>query len=253
MSKIIVSAGCSFARGEGLMRKQQRYADVIASQYGYTVFDVSMCGASNEHIASCGVYGVQKILQSAAPSNIVMLVGWTEQARMEYWNPKINVFRTAMTARALHPKALEKPDVQQEQALYEFIAHNMWSPAYGYYKLLHAFNYLNLFCEQRGVQVINVANLEVFKILLPPTRQKAYATDNNPSFFTQSMLTKTQQIKFDKLFLKGVSLSEMVAANNREYTISITDAHPNRKAHSIWAERIINENRDILGTQLRSS
>jgi len=248
MSKIIVSAGCSFARGEGLMRKQQRYADVIASQYGYTVFDVSMCAASNEHIASCGVYGVQKILQSTAPGNIVMLVGWTEQARMEYWNPKINVFRTAMTARALHPEVLEKPDVQQEQALYEFVAHNMWSPAYGYYKLLHAFNYLNSFCELRGVQVINVANLKVFRIPLPPTKQKAYATDNNPSFFTQSMLTKTQQDKFDKLFLKEASLGEIVAANNKEYKVSYKDHHPNEKAHILWAERIINENKDILGS-----
>jgi len=243
MNKILISAGCSFARGEGLSRKEFRYSNIIAAQYGLNLLDVSTCGASNEHIASCGVYGVHQALKTTKPQNVIVLVGWTEQARFEYWSKKSYTFKSAMTARTIHPEKQHYPDVQLEK----FVADNMWSPAFGYYKLLHAFNYLNAFCESRGVRVINVANITLFKIMLPPTKQRTYVTDNSPSFLTESVLTDTQQKVFDSLFTSP-SLCDMILRNHEEYAISESDTHPNQKAHEVWAERIVNENKDVLGT-----
>lgn len=246
MTRVLVSAGCSMAWGMGLRHANDKYAKVIASQYGMDFIDVSCAGASNEHIASCGVYGVHQALLKHKAEDVVLLVGWTEQPRVEYWDVQTETIKSAMVQRRLPPELENVKEYVDEDVLFNIVRRNMWSPGFSYYKLLHAFNYLNSFCDSREVRVINVANLSLYKIKLPPTRQRN--TLNNPSFFTENVLTERQQAAFDSLFKKDCSFGDLIQAGGRTFCISETDLHPNDMAHYLWAERIINENKDILGT-----
>ena len=246
MAKVIVSAGCSMAWGMGLREARDKYSRVIASTYGRNLIDVSCAGASNEHIASCGVYGVHQALLRNQPEDIVIVVGWTEQARMEYWDVQTEIIKSAMVQRKIPPHLINVPSFIDESVLFDFVGRNMWSPGFGYYRLLHAFNYLNSFCESRGVKIINKANISLFKIKLPPTKQRN--TLNNPSLFTESVLTPSQQVVFDSLFEKDCSFGDFIQAGGDKFCVSETDLHPSSMAHRLWAERIINENKNVLGS-----
>lgn len=246
MARVLVSAGCSMAWGMGLRYAKDKYANVIASQYGMDLIDVSCAGASNEHIASCGVYGVHQALLRYKVEDVVLLVGWTEQARMEYWDVRMEIIKSAMIQRRLPPELENVKTYVDEDVLFNIVRRNMWSPGFSYYKLLHAFNYLNSFCDSRGVRVINKANISLFKIKLPPTRQRN--TLNNPSLFTESVLTPSQQVVFDSLFEKDCSFGDFIRAGGETFCVSETDLHPSDKAHRLWAERIIDENKNILGS-----
>ena len=246
MAKVIVSAGCSMAWGVGLREARDKYSRVIASQYGADLIDVSCAGASNEHIASCGVHGVHRALSNYEASNVVVLVGWTEQSRVEFWDVQTSTIKSAMVQRRLPPDLVNEQRYINENTIFNMVEKNMWSPGFSYYKLLHAFNYLNSFCASREVKIINIVNIPVFKIGLPPTRQRN--TFNRPSMFTESMLTPSQQVVFDSLFEKDCSFSDFINAGGETFCVSETDLHPSSKAHRLWAERIIDENENILGS-----
>lgn len=234
------------AWGEGLHNANDKYSKVIASICQGDIVDVSTAGASNEHIASCGVHGVHQALFKYNARDIVVVAGWTEQARVEYWDVQTKMIKSAMVQQKIPPHSINVPSHVVDSVLFDFVGRHMWSPAFGYYKLLHAFNYLNSFCDSRGVKVINKANISLFKIKLPPTKQRH--TLNNPSMFTENVLTPLQQVAFDLLFKNGCSFSDLVRAGGETFCVSETDPHPSRIAHQLWAERIVNENKSILGS-----
>ena len=67
MSRILVSAGCSFAFGANLQDKEQRYSRTLATHYGMELIDVALPGVSNQHIVSAACYGIQQALKRESP------------------------------------------------------------------------------------------------------------------------------------------------------------------------------------------
>lgn len=250
MKKVLVSLGCSFAWGDGLLDKQHRYSNIIADRFQLKLINYGVSGASNEQIASLGVIGINKALQLYKPEDVVVIVGWTGQSRFEYWDTFQSSIRSAYPQQSVHPDLHVPPN--QEQAfrrhlkVSQFVEDNMWCPAFGYYKLMHAFNYLNTYGESKGIDIINVANISLFKIKLPP-----FPTRNphiSSSLFTANILNEKHQIIFDRLLTRGTSFADLLDTDQERYCVSDMDSHPNSEAHKIWAERIINENKDILGS-----
>jgi hypothetical protein len=250
MKKVLVSLGCSFAWGDGLLNKQHRYSNIIADRFQFELINYGVSGASNEHIASLGVIGINKALQVYKPEDVVVIVGWTSQARLEYWDISKSCIRAAYPQQSIHPD-LRLPPSQElafrnHQKISQFVENNMWCPAFGYYKLMHAFNYLNTYSESKSIDIINIANISLFKIKLPPTPTR------NPhissSSFTANILNTKHQTIFDRLLNRGTSFADLIDTDPERYRVSDMDSHPNSEAHSVWAESIINENKDILGT-----
>lgn len=251
MGKVLVSAGCSFAWGQGLQDRNKKYASLISSLYGMTLIDAGIPGASNEQIATSGVWAINHALKKANSNDVVVIVGWTDQARVEYWDKILMSIRSAHTLPSIHPDM--RVDIlnsknaimfAKHNEIYKFVADNMWTPGYSYYKLLHGFNYINTYAKAKNVRIINIANIELYRTKLPPTAQVNILVA--PNRYTEDIID--DEYSFKSLFVKGASFSELVGSNMKEYKVSYKDHHPNEKAHAVWAERIVNENKDILGT-----
>jgi lysophospholipase L1-like esterase len=67
-----------------------------------------------------------------------------------------------------------------------------------------------------------------------------------------NILTPSQEERFKQLFTQE-SFWGMVRKNKFEWTTGPSDRHPNEKAHQKWAERIVKDYGNVLGTKLRTS
>ena len=254
MTKVIVSGGCSFAYGYRLEDRDKKYSSLIANEIGVKLIDVAVSGAANENIAPCIAYGLNQALAAFNPKDIIVMVGWTELNRIEYYNKHISRLQTCFTT-GIPPSHGEKPanDERRKWSIHDFVIANMWEPCYSYYKLLHAFNYVHSLCELRGVRVIHLKNLDQVKARMAPgeIHSGAMRSEN----YTNGVLSNSYVQSFNDMF-ESVSFIEFLRRHmrgkKRKYTPEDLlykpnfDHHPTEIAHRIWAKEIFRRHQHIL-------
>ncbi len=251
MTKIIVSGGCSFAYGYSLKDREKRYASLIASQLGCDILDVSVAGSSNDNIAASVAYGLNKALLTHNPKDILVMIGWTEVSRYEYWNKHIARIQTIM----MHWLPSDKEFLERTKLveIRNFVRENMWEPCYSYYKTLHAFNYIHNLCKARGVNVVHIKNLEMVKARMPDgVINHASMRQEN---YTNGVLSLEDAAEFSKMF-NSIScmkfLSILFNGKDRKYIPSDLyvnpplDNHPTELGHRLWADEIFKRYSYIL-------
>lgn len=232
---IIVSAGCSYAAGYGLENRADRYANLLAKRTGFDLIDMSTSGASNDYIASCAVTGVNIALERAPAKEIVLIVGWTTQSRLEYYDNDVNLVLSIMTAYRGPGYDIPVGDIPREK-----LARALWHPAYGYYRFLCGFQRVESFCREVGVKVIHLNNINVHPI-------KFVDAQNEQSRFRQpiimdKMMSPQQSVALGELLGQQ---SFQVYCNSRKFLDGTV--HPTPPGHADWAQKIIDKHGDTLG------
>lgn len=86
MVKKLVLSGCSFAWGEELSSRDDRYGQLIANYYNCNLFDVSTRGNCNSLISDYAVEQILKLLTNTDSSDILALISWSFPDRLAIWN-----------------------------------------------------------------------------------------------------------------------------------------------------------------------
>ncbi len=245
MYKCLVSGGCSFAYGFNLLKREHRYAKILADRINADLIDVSAAGMTNEFIAAATVSGIIKAMEVKyyKPEEILVLVGWTSTERFEYFNRRVGRIMSGFTNIAHHLNG----DMQQEDRdRSEYMSKVLWDPSYGYYKLIHAFNYLHSFCKAHNIRIIHKANIIHVRARFPYIRLRNTEVKN--SDLIQEALTA----EFEEVFnvCSGErTFQELVMKNPLLYTIDPKyDTHPNPAGHAMWAEKLVEKHPEFTIT-----
>lgn len=241
MKKVLVSGGCSFAYGFNLQDRNDRYAKVIADQCGLELFDTSTSGAGNDTIAAATVTGVHTSLKKYRPQEIVVIVGWTDQARFEYWDNVVKGIQTAFPEYQKHKFGAVNP---RHAKISQFAADHMWSLEYSYYKLIHSFNYLNSFCRANGVTIINKPNLTLFKV--PVDDVNMINSEMNGKSYVNDVVMPDDKKAWENIF-EATSLHKHTSTLGLQIEPGY-DSHPNAEGHRSWARKLMRDYGNILGT-----
>ncbi len=234
MSKVIVSGGCSFAYGFNLKNRDDRYASLLANHYGVDLIDVSGPGKSNETIATSVSYGLTQARKKYDPSNIVVIVGWTETARMEYWDKERAMLQSCFfTGYIPHTILAEK---QRLGLISDFITNKLWDPCYSYHKLLHAFNYVHALCVASGVRVIHLKNLNIIKATMP-NHGKNRLDSLRLTNYTEDSIFPESKSMFDAM-CEATSFRDLIIKDQKYLLSPGIDHHPNELGHQMWAKQI---------------
>lgn len=236
---VIVSGGCSFARGRELPPPRITYAKHLAAMCGAELCDVSRAGAANETIASSIIAGINYCTNTFPDSKIVAIVGWTEQLRQETITRTGNIISTNFKRQGM------EVDPQCEPAFSD--------PAYGYYKFHVAFSALNTFCDHNSIPLINLQSIPTYKTKLrqpdPALNPTSYIddefypyTDMGNHMFTDFMLTgelkeRERVMRTEPTFAQITKVMKDVGATS----------HPGKRAHRWWASYIKDKYGDVLG------
>lgn len=232
---IIVSAGCSYAHGYGLANKDDRYAALISEYSGHELIDMSTSGSSNDYIASCAVAGVNAALKKAAPQQIALVIGWTTQSRIEYFDKDERLILSIMTAYRGLENEYNIGGIPRER-----IASALWHPAYGYYRFLCGFQRVESFCKDVGVKVIHLQNINLHPIPFEDT--KCVQSRFRQPFVLDNLLTDEQR---EKLGLLLEQQSFQVVCKSKK--LLDNTVHPTAVGHSMWAHMIMEKYGYTLG------
>ncbi len=230
MTVTLLSGGCSYAYGYGLENRNDRYSYIIAKQRGWELVDVSGGAFANESIATAVISGINKLLNNGkTPDTIVVVVGWTSQPRMEYFDTARNKIMTMLTV---------PPDHYVHQPLQNVsgydraeIAAAMWHSGYGYYKYLHAFNYVDVFCRLHGIKIIHVQNLDIFPVKMPD--EDRLHTEIKTNELITNALDSVANARLKHLLKQKTFAS--VARNMKDMDDT---NHPRAASHFEWAHYI---------------
>ena len=224
MYKCLVSGGCSFAYGFNLKERDKRYANLIAQHLDVELIDVSAAGMTNEFISAAAVFGINKALQKYSSEEILVIVGWTTTERFEYFNNHVGRI-VAGYVNAKHHAYGDKRKGDMERA--QFISQHFWSPAYGYYKLIHSFNYVHSFCRAHNVTVIHKHNVQHYPARFPS--MKLLHTKVSNSDLLDQCLTLDAKNHFKRMSDER-SFQEFTMKENLILNPGV-DTHPNEKGN----------------------
>ena len=236
MIKCLISGGCSFAYGFNLRNRDERYAKILADHMTADLIDTSAAGMTNEFIAAATISGIVKALEinQYQPEELLVLVGWTTTERFEYFNRKVGRIMSGYVNAALH---VHGDMTQQDKDRSELISKELWDPSYGYYKLVHAFNYLNSFCKAHNVKIVHIANIPHIKARFPSVKLRNAAINNNDIIrgsLTSEVETALTALSGERTF------QELTMRDPFKYTLNPKfDTHPNSAGHAMWAEKLI--------------
>lgn len=232
--RILISVGCSFAFGQGLEDPTQSYAHLLANKYNRKLLDYSRAGCSNEYIASSCAAAIKAALMHASSEEIVVLVGWTDQARM-------TVFDTAQKDILSAFPHLNRPTNEVDHV----IRKHAWHDSFGVYKLFHAYNYVNMLCRTYGIKCIHVASMDATMVSFPSTWKSHQSKQDTRVLF--DIFNHTDRTEIQKLFSYKNSFLGLIESDRKRFQNKEDDVHPNAEAHRVWADRISENYGDILG------
>lgn len=241
MFKCLVSGGCSFAYGFNLRDRNKRYAKILANHMQCELIDVSAAGMTNEFIAAATISGITKALNNYKAEEILVIVGWTTTERFEYFNKSLGRIMSGYVNPSVHLHGDKLTHDQQKVA--EVVSKYMWDPSYGFYKLIHAFNYVYAFCKQIGVSVINKHNVNHYSAEFPniPIKHTDIMNRNLiENAVPEAVWDCYKTWSTEKSFQDFCLIHKLV--------IDITrDTHPNEEGHKRWAERLIIKHKELSG------
>jgi len=234
MYKCLISAGCSYAYGFNLPDRDKRYARLVANHMGIDLYDASMAGASNEAIASLAIVGINRALRKYKPEELILLIGWTSTERFEYFNKRIGRIMSSMVNLRNHRTGDPDPHLKE---ISSFTADNMWDPSYGYYKLIHAFNYVHSFCRSHNIKVIHKQNVTHYPAYFPNVRLKHTGIKN--THLIDSVLTEEYNRNYRGWAKDGLCFQEETMKRGM-ILMPGHDTHPNEEGHAFWFKHLIN-------------
>lgn len=238
MYKCLVSGGCSFAYGFNLKDRDKRYANLIAQHLEVELIDVSAAGMTNEFISATTVFGVNKALQKYSSEEIIVIVGWTTTERFEYFNNNTGRIVSGYVNLKHHVHGdRKKGDLERSR----FISEHFWSPAYGYYKLIHSFNYVHSFCKAQNVAVIHKHNVKHYPASFPSMKLLHTKVSNSDLF--DACLTPDAKSHFQRMSDER-SFQEFTMNNNLVLDPKI-DTHPNEEGNILWANRLMTKHSEL--------
>jgi hypothetical protein len=225
---VLISGGCSYAYGEGLANRDDRYAQKVADYMDKELVDVSVPGASNDYIASCVIMGINRALsQGKQPSDIVVMVGWTSQARYEYYDTGVDLIMSVMAMVGPGTQHHKIGNVSRDQ-----IVESMWGPSFGYYQFLRAYQRVDAHCKLLGIPVIHKQSINVYAINFRAAPH-AFASFAQNEIINHALTP--EQKKSVKHLLNQSSFQTMAAADKE---LDETQ-HPTSPSHFKWANLII--------------
>ena len=233
MYKCLVSAGCSFAFGFNLPDRSKRYSQLVADHMGIELYDVSMAGASNEAIASTAVVGLNRALRKFKPEELIILIGWTTTERFEFFHKNHGRIMSAMINHKTHRVGDSDPLLKEVNS---FVAEKMWDHSYGYYKLVHAFNYVHSFCRNNNIKVIHKQNVKHHPAYFPGIKLKFTQIKNK--HLIESALSPDYKKDFEAWSLHDSCFQDVIM-KRRLILRPGFDTHPNEEGHAFWFKHLI--------------
>jgi hypothetical protein len=231
MYKCVISGGCGYAYGFGLNDRSKRYAQFIANHLNAVLIDRSITNAGNELIASSLVVGINEALKTYKSNEIVVLVGWTTIERYEYYNMEYG----RITSSVKDEFRLVGNEANSQIRIAKFINSNLWDPSYGYYKMIHSFNYLNSVCETKKIKVVhrrNTGHNQAFNRGFPKV-SVPHSEINNKDLIDKALLNEyAHQYKIcmeSDVFEKFAEKKGMISKNK----------YPTEEGHYNWAKHLI--------------
>lgn len=230
------------AYGFNLPDREKKYSSLLANHFNAELIDVSAAGASNDNIAAATAYGINQALTKASPSEIVVLAGWTEMDRFEYWNKdQVRIYSLFMNRERHKYGDLSK--VSKEAELTEMAIEHMWEPCFGYYKLVHAFNYIDNLCRAHGIRVIHLQNIEV--LIVPMPNRRLSNASIRLEHYTKGVFSPETAKAFRDMY-NGSNFLDFVFADKRYRLEPGRDDHPSELGHKMWADKILKKYAGLL-------
>ena len=238
MYKCLVSGGCSFAFGFNLKNRDKRYAKLIADHMKVELIDVSAAGVSNDFIASATVSGITRALSKYAPEEILVLVGWTTTERFEYFNKEHGRVLASFVNPGNHRYGnVKEPDLLRS----EYISQNLWDPSYGYYKLVHSFNYVYSVCKAYGIKCIHKHNVMHHAAHFPKIKLR-HTLLRNEQLSNLALTPDAQQCL--KSWSQEVSFQEFTM--KKAYVVAPGfDTHPSEQGNVSWAAKLVVKHKEF--------
>jgi hypothetical protein len=233
--RALVSVGCSFAFGHGMSDPTKTYAHLLATKYNSALFDYSRAGCSNEYIASATAAAVRAALRTNKPEDIVVLVAWTDQARMTVFDNEKNDIVSAFPHLNRVPSTVDK-----------LIGKHAWHDSFGLYKLFHSFNYVNMLCRALNIRCIHIASMCAVYMPFPSGLPKSNFS-KVPTNAVFDIFDHTDRTDIQRLFSHKDSFLGLIQTNENRFCIGPSDIHPNEEAHQCWTEKLIERYDHILG------
>lgn len=238
MYKCLVSSGCSFAHGFNLKNRDKRYAKLIADHIKVELIDVSAAGVSNDLIAAATVSGITRALSRYTPEEIIVLVGWTTTERFEYYNKEQGrVLASFVNLKNHKHGSVNEQDVMRSN----YVSENLWDPSYGYYKLVHAFNYVYSVCKAYGIKCIHKKNLTHYAASFPKVKLR-YTSLRNEEL--SELALAPDALECLKSWSKEVSFQEFTMKKGY-VLIPKVDTHPNEQGNFAWATKLIIKHKEL--------
>lgn len=238
MYKCLVSSGCSFAYGFNLKNRDKRYARLIADHMKVDLIDVSTAGASNDFIAAATVSGITQALRKYAPNEIIVLVGWTTTERFEYFNKEQGRVLASFVNLSVHKYgSIKEPDLSRSK----FVSEDLWDPSYGYYKLVHAFNYVYSVCKAYSIKCIHKHNVVHHAAQFPKVKLRHTLLKNEDLL---DLAIAPDALECLKSWSKEVSFQEFTMKKGYVITPGV-DTHPNEQGNIGWAARLIVKHKEL--------
>jgi len=243
----LVAGGDSFVAGVGCERGSLHFVHVWATKHfdnSYT--NVGILGATNDTISAAIVTSLkERIINQPVDKpekKHVVVVGWTGQKRFEISaRNKIDLATSVLDRDTTLHKIYRRIPVQN---IDRRLLDQLWSASAGYYRFLHAREYLLSFCALHNIKVVEFCTLPIFKATL----NKSEVWSRSGRGLTQNQML-VEPLETDKslvnLLKKGTSLEEFVS-NHRskhdkemleQYTAQrLKDGHPTAVESLLIAE-----------------
>ena len=232
MYRCLISAGCSFAYGFNLPNRDKRYARLLADHMKVELVDTSMAGASNETLAAAAIAGINKSLERYKPEEIILLIGWTSTERFEFFNKRRGHLMSSVANLKHHRNGDKNPYLKE---IHLFNNKYLWDPSFGYYKLVHTFNYVHSFCKSHGIKVIHKQNLDHYQAFFPDIQIK------NAYIHNTDLIKSALSPEFARIFKDWTEgLSFQRETMRLKYILQPGyDTHPNEEGHYMWFNHLI--------------
>jgi hypothetical protein len=239
MKKVLVSAGCSYAYGYMLQDRSDRYSNIIAKKYGLGLIDLGAAGVANETIASFAIAGVNRALEMYKPEEITLLVGWTSQGRMEYFRKKIDtVLAWLVAGHTTNPSTLNM--LTDDISAFD-ILNAAWTPGFGYYRFLSAFNSVNTHCKYYGVDIVNRQSMTMLPVAMPEGAAEGKHRATSQTIFNKYLLSRDCKDALKELQDTSVFRDIVLPSNELDNT-----NHPTKEGHQRWAEILMKDHHNKL-------
>ena len=232
--KYVITLGCSFSTSndENLVEKGHTFGDIIAKHYDMELIELGVPAGSNQYVRRR--FFEWFTLNQEKWSDTFVVVAWTDPGRHMWWNNKklewfndTNQVYIKDTVRFNEDNLIHEWTYKERTKYAQNFMQNGYDEMRDYLEQIIA---LQTFMKLRDIPYI------MFNSLYDVIKQDSFSKDNR--YYPDG----TNQIMWDDLvdktfFYKPVFVD--LTEPNKELWIRYNDTHPNKKAHKIWGNYLI--------------